>query len=47
MQSEISSNQTITTLRAETQRPGLESDIQVLQPDQGDYMGFIRLITER
>ena len=27
--------------------PGLESDIQVLQAGQGDYMGFIRLIAEK
>ncbi len=27
--------------------PGLESDIQVLQTDQGDYMGFVRLIAKK
>jgi SAM-dependent methyltransferase len=27
--------------------PGLESDIQVLEADQGQFMGFIRLVAER
>jgi SAM-dependent methyltransferase len=27
--------------------PGLESDIQVLEADRGQYMGFIRLVAER
>jgi hypothetical protein len=27
--------------------PGLDSDIQVLEADQGRYMGFIRMVAQR
>ncbi len=27
--------------------PGLDSDIQVLEADQGRYMGFIRMVAKR
>ena len=27
--------------------PGLESDIQVLEADRGDYMGFVRMVASR
>lgn len=29
------------------QSPGLDSDIQVLEADQGQYMSFIRMIAQR
>ena len=32
---------------ADDTSPGLVSDIQVLEADQGQYMGFIRLIASR